>query len=226
MMRAANGFSLLELMITLAIIGILAAVGLPSFREMLVSARTKGAAENIMAGLRVARSEAIKRNTVVRFQLVSTLDNNCALSTSSMLWVVNQSHTDTANLYYRVPTGNCAAAAFAPPDQVDPCNPAPTNQPAGNPACAVDPFIIQKSDSRGFTGVTVMATVTDAAVGPVVVFGPVGQVLPNTGSPNLTSVDITPDGNTGKSWRVIIGAGGSAKLCDPSLAAGSPLSCT
>jgi type IV fimbrial biogenesis protein FimT len=215
-MRVGNGFSLVELMITLVIAGIMAAIALPSFREMMVSGRTKGAAENIMAGLRLARTEAIKRNTVVRFQLVSTLDDNCALSTSSMLWVVNQSHTDPANLYYRLPAGFCAAAPFAPPDQVDPCSPAPTNQPAGNPACANDPFIAHKSDGRSSTGITVAADASSIA------FGPIGQVL----VAGLTTVDITSTDSTGKAWRVIVGAGGSAKLCDPSLVAGSPLSCT
>lgn len=218
-MRAEKGFSLIELMITLAVAGIIAAIAIPSFRDMMVNARTRGAAESVMAGLRLARSEAIKRNTVVRFQLVSTLDNNCALSTNSMLWVVNQSHTDPANLFYRLPTGSCAASAFAPPDQVDPCNPAPTNHPAANPACANDPFIIQKSDARTTTGINVAADASS------IVFGPIGQVL----VAGLTTVEITATGDTAgdsfRAWRVVVGAGGSAKLCDPDMAPGSPLSC-
>lgn len=206
----------MELMVTVAIAGIIAAMAVPSFMDMMSTAKTRGAAENIIAGIRLARSEAIKRNTVVRFQLVSTLDDNCILSTTSMFWVVNQSHTDTANLYYRLPTGHCAASAFSPPDQPDPCDPAPTNQPAANPACEEDPFIIQKSDGRTTTAFSVDAD------GSSIAFGPIGQVVAS----NMTRVNIIPTGETDPAWRVVIGAGGSAKLCDPSLAAGNTMSCS
>lgn len=63
------GFTIIELMITVLVIGILAAIATPSFADMLERNRIKGAAEAIKSELQFARSEAIKRscNTAVKF---------------------------------------------------------------------------------------------------------------------------------------------------------------
>jgi type IV fimbrial biogenesis protein FimT len=71
-----SGFTLLELMITVAILAILAALALPSFQSVLEGRRLVGAAENLFADLQFARSESIKRNEVIRFQ-VTTGANWC-----------------------------------------------------------------------------------------------------------------------------------------------------
>ncbi len=57
-----RGFSLIELMVTIAVLAILLSIGLPSFRSSLQSNRLATASNELIASLNLARSEAI-RNT-------------------------------------------------------------------------------------------------------------------------------------------------------------------
>src|SRR5262245_2755893 len=62
-----KGFTLMELMMALAVIGVLAAVTIPSFNEFRLNSRMTSAANDLLAALNVARSEAIKRQVPVAF---------------------------------------------------------------------------------------------------------------------------------------------------------------
>ncbi len=48
-MRKVAGFTLIELMITVAIIGILAAVGLPAYNDYIIRGRVPEATSNLSA---------------------------------------------------------------------------------------------------------------------------------------------------------------------------------
>jgi type IV fimbrial biogenesis protein FimT len=66
-----TGFTLIELMIALAIGAILLMLGLPSFNEFLRNSEIRSTTESLVNGLRVARTEAVRRNQLVTFTLVS-----------------------------------------------------------------------------------------------------------------------------------------------------------
>jgi type IV fimbrial biogenesis protein FimT len=102
-----GGMSLIELMIGIVVLGILLALGAPTFSRWTQSSQIRNSAEAIHNGLMLARAEAVRRNTTVRFQFVTTTTSACALSDTGANWVVS---LDT-------PAGACDAA---PSDNVAP----------------------------------------------------------------------------------------------------------
>lgn len=61
-----RGFTLIELMVTVAIIAVLAMVAAPSFNEAILSNKLASFSNSFVASTQLARSEAIKRNSTVR----------------------------------------------------------------------------------------------------------------------------------------------------------------
>ena len=102
-----GGMSLIELMIGIVVLGILLALGAPTFSRWTQSSQIRNSAEAIHNGLMLARAEAVRRNTTVRFQFVTTTTSACALSDTGANWVVSLDS----------PAGACDAA---PSDNVAP----------------------------------------------------------------------------------------------------------
>ena len=62
---SVSGFTLTELLVVLAVAGILATMAVPSFKSLIQSQRVKNAGFELYSSLALARNEAIKRNSDV-----------------------------------------------------------------------------------------------------------------------------------------------------------------
>jgi type IV fimbrial biogenesis protein FimT len=100
-----SGFTLIELMVTIAVASITLAFAVPAFTQMTVNSRLTTQANDVVAALNLARSEAIKRNTSVSFcRVESETTSTCQDSNRPWrAWIVT---TETSGAVIRRGTVN------------------------------------------------------------------------------------------------------------------------
>jgi type IV fimbrial biogenesis protein FimT len=74
-----KGFTLVELMVVIAIVGILSAMAAPSFNEYLARKRIQSLVSEFATSVRLTRSEALRRNRVVTMCRTTTPDDSAAV---------------------------------------------------------------------------------------------------------------------------------------------------
>ena len=208
-----RGFTIIEVMISLAVLGVLLALGVPGFVEWLQNQQIRAAAEATLNGLQVARGEAVRRNTPVRFQLVSDLTSTCVLASDSVTapvsvsWVVSLAD----------PTGACDAVTDS-----------------GQPVPPPGRILQRRTSAEGSpnaeaTSMFVPTPPGGTVAASTVTFAALGNVIANAdGTPSINRIDLT---NTKialearRPLRLIINAGGSIRMCDPALAPPEPRGC-
>ena len=69
--RSAPGFTIIELMMVMVVVGVMVALAGPNIRDLMIRIRVKAAASDLHSSLILARSEAIKRNAGMQIVPVS-----------------------------------------------------------------------------------------------------------------------------------------------------------
>jgi type IV fimbrial biogenesis protein FimT len=189
-MRPQRGFSLIEIVVTIAVLAMILFAALPSIGTYMENTRIRNVADSLQNGLQTARGEAVRRNQEVSFWLVrlnnpSTLSNDCTLSGSSGSWVVS----------INSPVGHCAD------------DPSTTSSPMLVTGRAV-------GDSGGRVGVSAFRADNTAA--NVVTFNGFGRV-PVTSTESIRRIEITgtTSGVTSRNLHIAITAAGQVRMCDP-----------
>jgi type IV fimbrial biogenesis protein FimT len=85
-----RGFSLVELLVVVAVLGLVLMLGLPNVSAWLQNTQIRSSAEATISGLQLARSEALRRNRPMRFSLVDSLAAGCNLNNAGPDWIVSQ----------------------------------------------------------------------------------------------------------------------------------------
>jgi len=199
-----RGFTLVELMIGVIIIGILAAAGGPSLSSWVQNTKIRSTADAIQSGLQLTRAEAVHRNSQLRFQLTTSIDNTCTLVPPiNGSWVVS----------FDDPTGLCAGPRLSDTFPVDDL--------ANNPV----PRIIQvrSSSNEGSRNVGVVADQS------LIIFNGLGRTT-NVAAP--VNIDISnPAGGACapaglmRCLRIVVSAAGQVRMCDPAKASADPQGC-
>jgi type IV fimbrial biogenesis protein FimT len=95
---AQHGFTLLELMTALAVVGVLVAIATPSFKQFAANSRTAAAGNSLANALAVARSEALRQSTPV--SICASQDGKTCQDTTdwSIGWLVFTDNSGTKGL--------------------------------------------------------------------------------------------------------------------------------
>ena len=199
MKRYSKGFSLIEIGIALAILGILTAAGVPSLRNWLQTTQIRSEAESIQNGLILTRAEAVRRNVTVRFQFTTSVDSACTISTTASNWVVSLSD----------PSSGCTTPATQNTGVIQ-----AHNSLEGTPHAVVNstqPIVY-------FNGLGRQAAFSAANGIPTPNLVYVDVTNPSGGT-------CAVNGGNMRCMRVVVTTGGDVKMCDTALPSTDPQGC-
>lgn len=198
-----RGFTLVELVVTIAVLAMILAVAAPNVASWMGNARIRNVADTLQNGIQIARGEAVRRNQNVSFWLVapsnpSVLSNDCTLSSVSGSWVVSVNS----------PVGHCADAPSTTSSPM-----IVTGRPVGDVGGRVSVTAVQSDGTTAGTAVT---------------FNGFGRIDATANTP-IAQIDVTGT-NTSTNYRklrIAITPAGLVRMCDPdtSVAATDPRKC-
>jgi type IV fimbrial biogenesis protein FimT len=110
MLKRSRGFTLIELMVTNTLLGILLSMAAPSFRLWIRNAQVRTISDALQNGTRTAQTEAVRRNRQVVFFLSN--DNDCSAATApaanGAFWAIRTVPLTAGDTAQTVQCGNLA----------------------------------------------------------------------------------------------------------------------
>lgn len=99
LMRPRRGFTLIELMVVVAVVAVVLMMAAPAFRDMIIKQRLQGTADQFMTDVQFARTEAASRQTATRLRFKTVPGMTC--------YIIHTCNVASAS----VCTCDCSAAA-------------------------------------------------------------------------------------------------------------------
>lgn len=90
--RSQRGWTLIELVVTFAVLAVVVAAAMPDYASMLANGKVRTATDGVASGLAIAQAEAMRRSTNVEFLVTSAAPGpatvSAAASASASNWLV------------------------------------------------------------------------------------------------------------------------------------------
>lgn len=188
--RQLKGFTLIEIMVTLAVVFIFFIMAVPSFAGLQQRSAIRGASDQLLTFWNEARFEAVKRNQLVKMGVMTTADGAFCLGAATTIDEADQTPCD------------CSSAA-----------------PASN-VCDVARYPATQAEWNGATlaGVTIGGTTSLAALRPVVI-EPKRTTLTEPTDRGTISL-AAPPGNKAYKINLHVDQLGRGLLCESNTATG------
>lgn len=198
-MMRSRGFSLIEMLITVVIVGILLSIGLPAWQAYLNNSKIRNAAQSFANGIQTARTEAVRRNANVDFVLTdaTTLDASATASAMGRGWIIRTSDGATfieGKVFNEGGRGNTT------------------------------PIVVNDVNNDGTSDTGAVSTITFTGLGTTTLTANATLTFSNpSGGACATSTVPSPM----RCLNVVVNRGGQSKMCDPlATAAGDTRSCS
>ena len=199
-LRIHRGFSLIEVMISVAIVAVLLGVGVPAIGDWIQNRQVNALAESIASGLRMAQSQAVQRNVPVDLLFTSSDVTVPANQASPTLTVGGLAKTDaTPNWMVRESGATTSAGFIQGKTGLDDGGNARFSGPAG---VSFSPL--------GSLSASIAANGTSAA--------PTGTVVFMVVNPSVQASSSTQR-------CIYVSTGGAVRICDPRAASGDSRAC-
>jgi type IV fimbrial biogenesis protein FimT len=199
-MKQQRGFSIIELAVTLVVLGILITSAIPNITSWMRNTRLRNEAESLLAGLQQARNEAVRQNRPVTFSLVNlptanSMNNQCAVSATGTSWVVSLSSPD----------GKCGVTDRTAAPQI----------------------VAARVGADGSGSVTVSGLQSDkSTASSSVQFDGFGRASGTAGIRLIQITFATVDPVNDRPMNIEISSSGLTRMCDTKAPSGDPRACT